>query len=182
MQQQTRGQSLVEMALLLPLLLVVVFGIIDFGYFIYGYATIYHAARSASEVASGAPPFYSRIESGPPYDESDPCVRRIINAAQEPAVMFNDPSFRETNAVTISYPAYMLDPKTGHALDAEDRRQIGYPIEVEIEYDIEPLTPLWQLVPGLDWEDGLTVRTTARRSIEGYGRDPTAENWSACLP
>jgi hypothetical protein len=181
MQQQSKGQSIVELALLLPLLLVVVFGIIDFGYFIYGYATIYHAARSATEVASGAPPYYSRIEAGPPYNE-DFCISKIIDAAQAPAVLFNNPSFREANAVTISYPDYIVDPGTGDPLLPEDRRQIGYPIEVTVEYDVQPLTPLWQLMPVLDWEDGITIRTTARRSIEGYGRDPTAEDLSACQP
>src|SRR5262245_59675086 len=39
------GQSMVEMALLLPFLLFVTLGIIDMGWYIFGYATVYQAAR-----------------------------------------------------------------------------------------------------------------------------------------
>lgn len=46
-----RGQSLVEFALVLPLLLVVLFGILDFGRVIYAYNAISNAARTGARVA-----------------------------------------------------------------------------------------------------------------------------------
>jgi Flp pilus assembly protein TadG len=43
-----KGQSLVEFALLLPLLLGIVFIIVDFGRVIYYYTTIYNACQRSS--------------------------------------------------------------------------------------------------------------------------------------
>lgn len=45
------GQDLVEMALLLPLLLALTFGIIDFGRVIFSYSTIANAAREGARFA-----------------------------------------------------------------------------------------------------------------------------------
>jgi len=46
-----RGQSLVEFALILPIFLLVLFGIIDLGRGVYAYNTIQNAAREAVRVA-----------------------------------------------------------------------------------------------------------------------------------
>ena len=46
-----RGQGLVEFALVLPILLLVIFGIIDFGRAVYAYNTIGNAARTGGRVA-----------------------------------------------------------------------------------------------------------------------------------
>jgi Flp pilus assembly protein TadG len=48
---RSQGQSLVEFALVLPLLLVVLFGILDFGRVIYAYNAISNAARTGARVA-----------------------------------------------------------------------------------------------------------------------------------
>ncbi len=47
-----KGQSLVEFALILPLLLLLVIGIIDFGRVFHAYITIDHAGREAARKAS----------------------------------------------------------------------------------------------------------------------------------
>lgn len=47
-----RGAALVEFALVLPLLLILVFGIIDFGLFFYNDIRLTHAARDAARYAS----------------------------------------------------------------------------------------------------------------------------------
>lgn len=46
-----RGQSLVEFALLLPLLLAIIFGVIDFGRSIFQYSTLSEGARQAGRLA-----------------------------------------------------------------------------------------------------------------------------------
>lgn len=48
---RTRGQSLVEFALLLPLLLLILFGVIDFGRSIFQYSTLSEGARQAGRLA-----------------------------------------------------------------------------------------------------------------------------------
>ncbi|MEH7112643.1 TadE family protein [Neobacillus niacini] len=46
------GQSLVEFALILPLLILLLFGIVDFGRTFHAYLTIDHAGREAARAAS----------------------------------------------------------------------------------------------------------------------------------
>jgi Flp pilus assembly protein TadG len=46
-----RGQALVEFALVLPILLLLIFGIIDAGRLIYAYNTVSNSARNAARVA-----------------------------------------------------------------------------------------------------------------------------------
>jgi Flp pilus assembly protein TadG len=48
--QRTRGQALVEFALVLPIFILVLFGILDFGRAIYAYNTISNASRQAVRV------------------------------------------------------------------------------------------------------------------------------------
>jgi hypothetical protein len=47
-----KGQSLVEFALVLPILVVVLFGIVDFGRIFHAYITVDHAGREAARAAS----------------------------------------------------------------------------------------------------------------------------------
>src|SRR3954451_12155333 len=49
--RRRRGQALVEFALVLPVLLLILFGIIDAGRLIFTYNTISSAARNAARVA-----------------------------------------------------------------------------------------------------------------------------------
>src|SRR5262245_41505245 len=127
MRRRSTGQSLVEMALMLPLLVLVLFGIIDLSYYIYGYGTIYMAARNVTEKASQLAPFISTISPG--LDTTEPCVNAIVTAIQKGAVLFPDID----QSVQISYPN-------------NNRRAMGEPIQVQITYNITPLTPLFQFV------------------------------------
>lgn len=174
MRRHAEGQSLVEMALLMPLLLIFLFAIIEFGYYIYSYATIFQAARNAAQVAAQAPPYQWSIGTIPP-DRTDPCVAQILEAVEKGAVLFPDLQ----KSVKVSYPKYMRD-KGGSFLVPSDRRIVGHPIEIEIIYEVEPLTPLWNLVPVLGNEGKMVVRTAARRTVESLGEDPSARNLSPC--
>jgi TadE-like protein len=165
MRRRSKGQSLVEMALMLPLLMLVLFGIIDLGYYIYSYATIYEAARNGSEVAAQLPPFASAL--GPPAKAGDACVQAISEATEKGAVLFPDIS----NYVTISYPS-------------GSTRALGKPIQVAINYTVEPLTPLFKFV-AFGNKGVMTVNITSRRSIENLGNTPPSEkypNGIACKP
>jgi hypothetical protein len=137
--------------------MMVIFGIVDLGYYVYGYATIYQAARNGSEKASQVPPTTANL--GNP---SDPCTNAVLVATAQGAVLFPDIK----NTVQISYPSGNL-------------REIGEPVQVGIVYDIEPLTPLFNLVP-LGNRGVMTVRVTARRTIESLGNNPNYENGLAC--
>lgn len=47
-----KGQSMVETALILPLILILLFGIVDFGRIFHAYLTLDHAGREAARLAS----------------------------------------------------------------------------------------------------------------------------------
>lgn len=144
---------------MLPLLLMVLFGIIDIGYYVYGYTTIYQAARNGSEKAAELPPNASWLS---PPNSSDPCVNAILRSVEQGAVFYPDIA----NYVSISYPG---------------SRAVGQQIEVSINYNIQPLTPLWRFV-SFGNQGRMTVQTTSRRTIESLGVDPNQASGNACNP
>lgn len=179
MRRRIPGQSLVEMAFVAPVLVVILFGIIDLSWYIYGYATVYQSARNAAEVAASLPPGKSQIglskddpnaPPGPPNPD-DICVNSILAAVSKGAVMF--PDIGQAKNVRIRYPAKNND---GTPL-----RVRGASIEVSIQYDIQPLTPLWNLI-SLGTRGTMHVETTARRTIENLGQNPSAINGVVCQP
>ena len=53
--RRTRGQSLVEFAVVLPIFLLILSGILDFGFLLYSRMTVISAAREGARVAIDAP-------------------------------------------------------------------------------------------------------------------------------
>lgn len=112
-QEKPRGQSIVEMALILPLLLVVLFGIIEFGWLIFAYSTISQATRNGAEVAAQLPPYQSWIDmaNNPPDDypgrDRDDCYFAVLNAINSDLTIIGAGVNNQRNInefVTISYP------------------------------------------------------------------------------
>jgi hypothetical protein len=162
MRRRSNGQSLVEMALMLPLLMLILFGIIDLGYYIYGYGTIFMAARNGTEKAAELAPYKSMIS--PTLNSTDPCVKAVLEEVAHGAVLFPD----IVNSVQISYP----DTSGG----TNGTRALGEPIQVLITYNIKPLTPLFQFV-SFGSQGVMPVRIAARRSLENLGSGPrSADN------
>ncbi|NJP04915.1 MAG: pilus assembly protein [Chloroflexaceae bacterium] len=156
--QQRRGQSLVEMALIAPLLFIILFGIIDMAHYIYGFSSIYQAARNGAEMASKQPPFPNKVA---PISTDDHCVRQILNAVQEDVPLFPDLTRNYTEHVSIAYPQ-----ESGDGFG----RAMGKPVQVSITYTIEPLTPLWQLVPVIGNDLGrMKVHVETERTIVSLG-------------
>ncbi|MEI6179726.1 MAG: TadE family protein [Chloroflexales bacterium] len=172
-----KGQSIVEMALMLPILLVVIFGIIELGWLIFAYSTISQAARNGAEVAAQLPPYQSWIDldqaTSRPADYSyrnDDCVNAVLTAIESELTVLRGGVNRQgsvTQYVKISYP----QGDTSRNLNARG------PIEISISYPVMGLTPLWSFL-GLN--DGIVMRVTQRRSIENLGRDPTRPAGVAC--
>jgi hypothetical protein len=165
------------MAFVLPVLLLVMFGIMEFGYLIFAYSTVSQATRNAAEVAAKAPPYQTwlayKAQPGLPADypgfNADACVRGIYQAAESEQTLFADIS----NYMTIDYPE---DTASTDTRNLEDRG----PIEVTISYPIRGITPLFQLM-NLGGTDGTIMLTvTQRRSIENLGVDPSKPGGVAC--
>ncbi len=168
--RRTSGQSLVEMALLLPLMIILIFGIIDMGWYVYGYATIYQSARNGAEAAAQLPPFQSTLDNSSKR-ANDPCYQSILNEITEDAALFPDIA----SSVEVSYPPVATSGgggkgggKAGGGSSTPGTRALGNPIQVKVRYELQPLTPLFQLVPltpnGVSIVEAKTVR-----SIENLG-------------
>ncbi len=161
------GQSMVEMALLLPFLLLLTFGIIDLGWYIFGYATIYQAVRNGAEKAAEIPPYPNKLT---PINRGDLCVSTIISATLDgtPEVLFRDlASGQNGNTISISYPS--------------GKRALGEPIEISLTYNVPPLTPFWRFIT-FGNQGSMQVVSTTRRSIEQMGDNPNSPNLVACQP
>lgn len=174
MRCRTRGQSLVEMAFVAPVLVIILFGIIDLSWYIFGYATVYQAARNAAEVAASLPPGIDQIGNGTSTPNSgDACVNSILVAAGAGAVMFPDLQTAPGNAqfITINYPL--------RNADGTPKRVRGGSVEVSIKYDFDSLTPLWNFI-SFGNRGKMHVETTARRTIENLGQNPGAANGVVC--
>ena len=172
MQRRTSGQSIVEMAFVLPVLLFLLFGIIEFGYVMFAYSTVSQAARNAAESAAQLPPYQTWLAnrnsfSGVPSFKSDSCVSAIYFAARSDQTMFTNIS----NGITISYPDDAVLGRDTRNL--EDRG----PIQVTITYQLTGITPLFQL---LRLNNGILLTVTQRRSIENLGVDPSKPGNIAC--
>jgi hypothetical protein len=184
--RRKRGQSIVEMALILPILLFVIFGIIDMGYYVYGYSTLYQAARNGAYKASTLPPQpwqVSPVLASP--NTSDKCVANVLAQVQSDATLFPDltnPKAGQGPYVTIVYPklegtSIPGNPNGNSALFPY--RQPGEPLEIRITYPIDPLTPLFKLI-NIGSNGKMNVQVTARRSIESLGEDLRNADLSGC--
>jgi hypothetical protein len=197
MRRRSTGQSLVEMAFVAPILLVILFGIIDMGWLIFAYATVSQGARAGAEVAAQLPPYQSWLDYGEPGGspgapftniKDDKCVNTIVNAVRQDSVLFRGEGEGGLNG------GRDIGASTGIGLDyikiwypdgAESRNLIDRgPIEVQVSYPVRPLTPLFSLLR-LGNEEGngdrsLNITITVRRSIENLGLSPESPIGVAC--
>jgi len=164
------------MAFVLPVLLVVLFGVIEFGYILFAYSSVSQAARNAAEAASQLPPYQSwlayqgqSIPTGLAF-EADACVRGVYTAARSDQTLFTNIS----NFITISYPN---DAVVGHDTRNLDDRG---PIQVTISYPVTGLTPLFRLMRFGGSSGTMTLQVTQRRSLENLGEDPSKPGNVAC--
>ncbi len=71
--KNNKGVALVEMAIVLPLLIIIVFGIIEFGFIIYDKAMITNASREGARVG-----IVFRADDSGPILPDDPFVKNLI--------------------------------------------------------------------------------------------------------
>lgn len=155
MKSRKKGQSLVEMALIGPLLLITVFGIIEIGYLIFAYATVSQAARTGAEQAARLPPDPSQVDVA-----DDACVRSIYAAVEREAPLFlgaDEGGINEgrniSDQVIISYP---------NGDDSYNSNQLRGPVQVRVDYTVEGITPAFDL---LGLRDQFTMSIVVRRTI-----------------
>ncbi|GAC1334381.1 MAG: hypothetical protein NVSMB17_15940 [Candidatus Dormibacteria bacterium] len=165
-----RGQAMVEMGMVAPLLFLLLFGLVDFGRLVYSYAAISNASREGARLVSLGPQATSdcttmqRVESiGQAFTVTvDP--RSIngnadANTVGSPVGPTDPTTLQQGVAYLYIYPAMAqggtpLDrsPQCDKSISAQPR-QSG-PAQVMVVYRFVPLTPLVaQIVP-----NGITLK------------------------
>ena len=142
MPQRRRGQSLVELAMILPVLLLMFFGVMEFGWYLYNYVAVENAARRGSEQAAKEAPRAARVANA-----TDGCVIEIRRQARLNLALIDIPD----SDITVSYPVQQLGTD----------RELGTVIEVRITYQGQFLTPVMER-----WApNGFTIDARSWRSI-----------------
>lgn len=136
------GQGLVEFALILPLLLLIFMGIVDFGRAIYAYNSVSNAAREGARLAI----VDQRIGAGGAY-------LAAIEAANQATALGLDPT--NSTQVLVTFPTSTTCP----AISA------GCPARVRVQYYFSPITPIIGRILG-----PLTVGSTTELPVERVQR------------
>ena len=120
-----RGQSLVEMALLMPILVLILMALFDFGRAIYAYNTVSNAARDGVRLA-----IVDQRTSGSTY-------LAAIEAANQATGLGLDPT--DASEVLVQFP---------NPLSNCSSPGIGCPVSVKVSYQFSPITPIISSIIG----------------------------------
>ncbi len=153
-----RSQSLVEFALVAPVLLLLLFGIIDFGRVIYTYITINQAVNEGARTAirdSPQLPTNADVENAVKQHAVDvslanPCPNGPITAAVPPANQGwiyitepNPPATAEPLSPSLEdAPGGQMWSQAGGGCSATNPAHDHAPLQVTIRFNFVPFTPL----------------------------------------
>ncbi|MFQ5611021.1 MAG: TadE/TadG family type IV pilus assembly protein [Anaerolineae bacterium] len=158
MRRRQQGQSLTEFALILPILLLLLLGIIEGARVIWAFITVQQAAREAARFAVTGGPLDA---NGEPWTSTDQArFQAIIDEAVERSTGLNI-SVLATDSYSVTGLTYAGNFNTPSALGVAVRGQDasgyrfdyagdpGYFVEVTVYYNVEMLDPIFQaLLPG----------------------------------
>lgn len=108
------GQSLVEFALVLPLLILLLFGIVDFGRVFHAYLTIDHVGREAARAVSIGINDDIAKSTAVSNGASIGLTTTNVDITRE-SVTVSDQTFTNVE-VTINYPVNFLTPVIGNLI------------------------------------------------------------------
>ncbi len=151
--RKERGQSLVEVALTLPILLLILSGLLDIGRVYYIYIALEEAAQEAATFLAQNP-WCQEPTDIPPADADLPdCANpnnaeyRVLNASNQ------EIELSRLQPIEYTYP---LDG------DGDPIIGIGATVTVTIRYDFPLVTPIIRNAFG---QDGITLTATASHLI-----------------
>ena len=144
--REETAQGMVEFALTLPILLMLFFGIIEFGRLLFTYSVVTTAAREAARYGSAA----GDSDYGVPYYKSCDGIR-------DAAVRIGGMVGVQPGNVTISYdegPGSGTLPNCSSSTSVE----LGDRVIVQVAADFQPIVPLVNL-------NTFTINSIAKRTI-----------------
>lgn len=155
-----RSQSMVEFALIAPVLIILLFGIVDFGRVIYVYATLNQAVSEGARTAIRASPLLpsnADVQAAVRNHAVDvslanPCPNGPITATNPPANQGwiyitepNPPSAPEPLAPSLQdAPGGQMWANATGSCSATNPAHDHAPLQVTIRYNFVPITPLIQ--------------------------------------
>lgn len=132
-----KGQSLVETALILPIILMILFGITDFGRIFHAYLTLDHAGREAARVATVGSTL-GTIQT------------KITNATD--TLESNTPGDPKKVGQTIYFGTSVVTDSTTTPTSGDE-------VKIELTYKVDFLTPIIsQIVGEFDLKDTTVMR------------------------
>lgn len=163
---RSRAQGLVEFALVLPIFLLILFGIIDAGRLIVTYNTISNSARSAARVA-----IVNQSIAG-----TDTCDTTSATAwATGCAVVSGQPAGVVEPDVAVTYRNATDSGPCDDPLKVDDPLRIGCLAVVDVSGHFQALTPfIGQLIGPID------LRSTTKIPIERVCSNPTPAPLAHC--
>jgi hypothetical protein len=145
-----RAQSLVEFAFVVPMLLILVFGIIDFGLGLRAYISVSSATREGARYAAVGNPA-GTFTSGGSGDCNGSTTTTVIGKTCN---TLNGLDLENVEDVTVTYP---------------DGKAPGESVVVEMEYEYEYITPVQRIVnflSGGSISDSLTITASTDMRLE----------------
>jgi Flp pilus assembly protein TadG len=143
----------VEFALAVPLLLVVIAGLVDFGFVFQRYEVITNAAREGA-----------RLASLPDYTDDNVVKARVrayvqnglsLSSSAMNAVMPTSP-----DAVTVTHNTFAVPQPDGSTEDIETAT-----VDVAYQHDFLLVGPLLQMING-SWGGAITLRSSSQMRLE----------------
>lgn len=151
------GQSLVEFALVLPIFLLLIMGIIDFGWLFYNYISVANSARNAARIAC-----VEYDECCVPSDEGEPKAQPFtlnlesLNVGHEENPLYTEEEVRIADTVSNSITGSGVDKEAtrftinytydddmrGNTLEYKVGDRYKGDVTVSVESKIRVLTPV----------------------------------------
>jgi len=147
------GQALVEFALIFPVLVVLLFGILDFGRAIYDYNTLANAARAGVRVAVvNQNPALSGCAGGSTASPPNTATMAAPDCAIQAAIAMG--------SVTATV-AYMDSTDQNPCAPLNAPLQVGCLAEVKVTYAFHPITPIISSIVS-----SISMSSTSKQPVE----------------
>lgn len=161
--RRTRGQALVEFALVFPLLLLMLFGIIDAGRLIYTYNTVANSARNGARVA-----IVNQSTLGTDTCDTTVATAYPIGCAVSSGIGLG------LKATDVSVD-YRNPTDTGPCATGGDPLTIGCIAFVKVTGQFQPLTPVIGQLIG-----PVSLTSTAKIPVERVCTNPPPSPLTSC--
>ncbi|HUS06575.1 MAG TPA: TadE/TadG family type IV pilus assembly protein [Bryobacteraceae bacterium] len=133
--RREQGQSLIEFALTLPLILLLIVNAVNFGSFLFAYITVANAARAGAE--------YSLIGGAMPGYPSTPSAAQVTALVTNDVVSLPNKASLAVRVCTVNNAAPVC-VGTGSGTTPTDPEPSNYVLTaVDVTYTYQPFVPLW---------------------------------------